>query len=134
MSRVATTTSCDQTEPIEIWYRFEEQTYAAPLDEFDGGPCGEGLVEVHLHKYEVIRHTPKGVWVKRRIGAWSCGHARFILRQAHKRYACPTMEEAGQSFLARKARQARIFKARLRTIEKALAVFEHMRIEMEIPA
>lgn len=117
-------------QPIEIWYRFEEMLYATPLDEWDR-PCGEGRVEVRLRKYQVVKYTPKGVWVKLKIGGWLDSHARFILRSARKRYACPSIEEAGQSFLARKARQTRIYKARLRTIEKALAAFDDMKAEIE---
>ena len=86
------------------WYRFEDKRYAGPLDEFDNPT--PSVMEVHLRKYPVLKLTPKGAWLA------TCppflGTKRFVLREATKRFACPTIEEALESFKARKSKQARI--------------------------
>jgi hypothetical protein len=105
-----------QPEP-EKWYRYEDVRYASSLDEFDN-PIGEGRLEVKLREFAVFKHTPKGVWI-----GWS-GPEKFVLRESRKRYACPTIEEAKESFIARKKRQAGIYRARLRDAEKALAIIQ----------
>lgn len=79
------------------------------LDEFNNYGSSP---EIYERKFEVLKETPKGVWIK----DWD--RKRFVLRGARKRYACPTREEAYQSFYARKARQVRILKARIREVEE----------------
>lgn len=111
----------------EYWYRYEDVKYAAPIDEYER-PIGEGRVEVRLRKYRVIKHTPKGVWISQDF--WFTPHhdhiypdnvnKKFVLRDARKRFACPTIEEALESFKARKKRQIRILRAQARDAEKAL--------------
>ncbi len=104
----------------EVWYRYEDARYAAPVDEFDR-PIGSGELKVHLRQYEVIRHTPKGVWLRgARSGPWDFRDGRFVLKDARKRFACPTIDEAKQSFIARKQRQARIHRARVNQAEEAI--------------
>lgn len=94
------------------WFRLEERRYAPPLDEFDN-PCGEGRLEVVLIEYQVQKETPKGV---RLTGN------RFVKRDARKRFACPTKEEAKESFEARKARQIRLLKSQICQAEHALSL------------
>lgn len=101
----------------EIWYRYEDVRYASSIDEFDQ-PLGDGYLEVKLREYPVFKHTAKGVWL-----GWA-SRDKFVLKNSRKQYACPTIEEAKQSFIARKKRQASIYRARLRDAEKALEIIQ----------
>lgn len=94
------------------WYRYEDARYSSGVDEWDNSLGSH--VEVHLHTFDVIRETKTGVWLL------SFGVKRFAKLEARKRFACPTIEEALESFLARKARQSSIYKARLEDIEEAI--------------
>lgn len=103
----------------DIWYRLEDVHYAGGggYDERGEPIRGEGYVDVIVHTYRV-KHTPKGVWL---LGAGRYGRPdRFVRRDANKRFACPTMEEAKESFIARKKRQASIYEARLKSAHKAI--------------
>lgn len=99
-------------------YRYEERRYAPSLDERDNPIPGSGRTEIILMEFKVIRSTPKGVW----IGDWG---DRFVLLSARKRYACPTIEEALESFLARKRRQARILEKQLEGVRSLIYMAEH---------
>lgn len=101
-------------QPGDTWYRYDFMRYAPPLDEYER-PCGSGHREVVLTGYIVERVTPKGVWLEGR---------RFVLTSARKRFACPTKEEARESFIARKNRQVRILKAQLLDAELALQLID----------
>jgi hypothetical protein len=98
-----------QPEP-EKWYRYEDVQYASQLNEYDE-PIGPGRLEVKLREIPVIKHTPKGVWIGYGNGILE---KKFVLRDSRKRYACPTIEEAKESFIARKKCQVGIYRARLR--------------------
>jgi hypothetical protein len=106
----------------DVWYRYEEQRYAPSLDEYDR-PMGRGTIQLHLREYAVIKTTPKGVWLESQQYRFTRGvisDRRFVLREARKRFACPTKEEALVSFLARKNRQLRILKSQIRDVEDAI--------------
>lgn len=98
----------------EVYYRYEDVRYAPPADE-----CGErygiGDLKVELRKFDVKKHTPKGTVIN------YYNQRKFILREANKHFACPTIEEAKASFIARKKRQASIHRARY---EQALEAIE----------
>ena len=112
---VELTIRCDTRDDVtEIWYRYENRNYAPPPDEY-GDRYGEGSVAVVLMRFAVSHHTPKGVRLR-------CG--RFVLNESTRRYACPTMELAMESFLARKNRQISIYRSRIRSVERALAQVE----------
>ncbi len=96
---------------VEVWFRFEDYV-TCHLDQFEE-PCGREI-QVWLRRYPVLKRTPKGAWLD--INA----RRRFVLAGARKRYACPTIEEARESFLARKAAQRRILVARLRDVDAAV--------------
>lgn len=98
----------------EYWYRYEDVRYAPPVDEFDN-PMGVSRVELRLWQFPVRKATPKGVWLDN-VGAGQGG--RFVLRDGHKRFACPTLEEARVSYIARKNRQILILQAALRRAEQ----------------
>lgn len=105
----------------ETWYRYQETHYAPPYDYEWGDWRGEGSTEIHLHEFTVVKHTPKGVWLTA-----GYGDRRFVLKDAYKRFACPTKEEAFESFLARKKREIKIYKARIASAERALTAAEKL--------
>lgn len=82
-------------------------------------------VALQLQEFQVIKHTPKGVRIQDyhyRGGTLETG--RLICHDWNKKWACPTVEEARLSFIARKKRQARIYEARLRQAKEALQLAE----------
>lgn len=86
----------------DIWYRFEQRSYSHAVDEW--GDRFETRTELQLHRFKVLKVTPKGVWLN-----LNCfGNKRFVLFTSRKRFACATLAEAKESFRARKARQIRI--------------------------
>lgn len=97
---------------MTVWYRYEARHYAPPIDEFDN-VCGEGSRELVLVEFPVLRETRCGVRLT---------DGKFILKQARKRFACPTKEEAMESFKRRKIVQISILKAQLRSAELDLAL------------
>ena len=62
---------------------------------------------IRLEEFEVIKHTPCGVWIK----LWG-DKKKFILNDTHKKWACPTLELAKESFIKRKEKQYRIYKTK----------------------
>jgi hypothetical protein len=103
----------------EVWYRYVD--YLVSSGSFDewGESVGPSETRIRLEKYEVLKHTPKGVWIRSNYG-----DKKFILREARKRYACPTEAEAKISFIARKQRQIGIHSARIRHAKKALQLIK----------
>lgn len=97
------------------WYRMEDRRVSCAS--YDGESFwSESAVTVF--KYTVERATAQGVWLRPEYG----GRSRFVLRDSRKRFACPTVEEAAESFRARKARQFRILRAQIKHIVDALAL------------
>ena len=96
-----------------VWYRVEDYQTAAPVDEFER-VCGPSETHLRLRRFEVIKTTPCGVWLATFDGP------RFTRRDARKRFACPTLAEAIESFQARKKRQAAILMARAAAATKTL--------------
>lgn len=106
----------------DVMYRYEDVAYAAPFDETGTLP---GTVKVELRTYKVVKLTAKGAWVVPiYAGYWHADDdRRFVLAKSRKRFACPTLEEARASFVARKSAQIRIYKARIERAESALRDF-----------
>lgn len=109
------------TEPTS-YFRFEEVRHGTGYTDV----CGEyvstsSYVRLQLREYQVIRRTPKGVRINDYSGS---EHGRFISSEWNKQWACPTVEEARQSFIARKRRQALILEARLRQARTAMQLAE----------
>lgn len=98
---------------MSVWYRIENYQTASSVDEFDR-PLGASTTHIRVCKFEVLKTTPKGVWLNAYHGK------RFVLFEAQKKFACPTLEEAEVSFLARKLRQTKILTAQLATVSKAI--------------
>lgn len=90
------------TSSAMMYYRFHETRYSG------------GVMMLLMSTFPVLRQTPAGVWLD------VCGRERFVKVDARKRFACPTEEEALQSFHARKRRQVRILRYQLASAEAAL--------------
>ena len=53
-----------KTDPgVTYAYRYEDTVYAAGLDEYDR-PEGPATIKVELHKFAVLKETPKGFWIE----------------------------------------------------------------------
>jgi len=102
------------------WYRVHDGRYAPALDEWGESVRG-GRSYVSTVPFRVLRETPKGVWLE---DGGAFGGKRFVLRDARKRFACPTQEEALESFRARKQRQLKILQAQVRHVETVLRMAE----------
>jgi hypothetical protein len=107
-----------------FFYRYEDETTVCHFDIY------YELVEyrtqhLRLHFFPIKSVTPKGVWIDDQ------GRKRFILVGARKRYACPTIVEALESFVARKKRQLGILQTQVNNVEfyLKLAEQEHERQE-----
>ncbi len=95
------------TKQIEHWYRFEDQIWI----DYDG----VRNVSVYLTKFVVTKHTLKGVWLE-----YGFEKDKFVLKNSRKRFACPTVEEAKISFLARKQSQLCILEAQVAGVRMIL--------------
>lgn len=109
----------------EVWYRAEESTVGTGyVDEYgDWHRTGDSSVLIRIHELEVLKRTPKGVWLKHESYGYNgtvASDRRFVLNECRKRFACPTIKEALDSFVARKERQAEIYEARARTARRAI--------------
>jgi len=107
----------------EEWYRVTDYltAYYDPWGE-DWEQDGPSTVNLRVARLPVLKHTLKGVWLM------ADQDKRFVRRVANRRYACPTLDEAFVSFIARKDRQIRIYDARLVKAKEA----RHLaRIEMD---
>lgn len=104
---------------MEVWYRATETTTGTGyVDEYgDWHRTGDSSVTILIEELEVLKHTPKGVWLK--YDSYF-SDKRFVLHEARKRFACPTIREALDSFTARKERQAEIYETRARTARRAI--------------
>lgn len=109
-------------EPDKM-YRYEETVYSRGVDQFDDPLPGYSL-GVSCREFEIVRRTPKGVWVKEWYGI--PGEERFVLLTARKRYACPTRAEALESFRARKKRQLGILEAQAKKVKLALEMADRI--------
>lgn len=100
---------------IQKLYRYVQVNYAPPIDEFDN-PRGEGRTSIEMQTFDVIKQTPKGVWINDFSGK------KFVNLTARKKYACLTEAEALTSFIARKNRHISILTAQLKSAQKSLHI------------
>lgn len=116
----------DQNSPVTVpqvgdtFYRYDDSLRAS-LDHWEDSYRTHTVLEET--KFTVVRTTPKGVWVERGALGFVTKRA-FILLSAKKRLAYATKEEALQSLIARKNRQADIYRARAADADKAKAMAE----------
>lgn len=122
----------------DIWFRYEDVQYAAPVDEY-GDSRGEGRLAVELRKFQVVRETPKGAWIVPYYEAmthwnknWDPSDEKFVRNSSVKKHAYPTVEEAKKGFIARKNAQLRILTAGMRRAEKALRAIEQLSTPEEV--
>jgi hypothetical protein len=97
----------------ERWYRIDDRLYSVANE---WGEHDYSYQDVHLTEFPVVRHTPRGVWVDTGFG-----YLRWVSHGARKRFACPTIEAALESFVARKDKQAAIYDARANWAREAKA-------------
>jgi hypothetical protein len=115
--------STETSEP-NYWYRYEDFREADydPWAEYEQPSSNHAALR--LRKFLVLKETPKGVWLDGDRGYGNYTGKTFVLKEANKRWACPTIEEAEESWRARKAKQAKIYTARLRSIEEAIKLMD----------
>ena len=100
------------------YFRYEESRISLGCDEWGEPIPGYGGVRLYLREFEVIKVTPTGV----RLNDYSNNpQGRLVSRNWSKQWACPTVEEARQSFIARKRRQLRILESKMQQAKDALA-------------
>ena len=100
------------------WYRYTNVPYVAELYENGFRHNSVGETPLLIHRYSVVKVTPKGVWL---AGATIAKGRRFVLRHARKQFACPTKAQALESFLARKGHHANLLRAQLETVTDSIA-------------
>lgn len=96
---------------VPVLWRCEARRYSYCIDP-DADRYGVTDPQLEMWWWEIERRTPKGAWV---VG-------RFVLLTATKRWACPTEEEALESFIARKRKQIRILSTHLSRAQADLAL------------
>ena len=77
-----------------------------------------GVLDIYHESYEVLKHTPKGVWIKMPSGSFQ--DKKFVLLSGRKRFAYPTKKEALTALLYRKKRQIIILKNQLEQAENVV--------------
>jgi len=102
----------------EYLYRYEDATYSGGFDEYGDYIPGSSILKVELREYGIIKRTPKGAWID------YYGDKKFVLLTARKKFACNTIEEAKESFVARKNRQLQILEAQLNKCKSALRIID----------
>ncbi len=102
----------------EKFYRYEDELVHTWDYEFE--TITSSKVIVTLKEFSVVKHTPCGVWLS------VYGSRKFVKTKARKRWACPTKEEAMESFLARKSKQKRILSSQLDRVERAISLIKLM--------
>ena len=106
-------------EGEELWWYAKDRRYANydPWAEFEQ-PSGSHLV-LELDWYVVVRHTPKGVWLRAPF------QGEFFVRgNAIRQRAVPTKELAIRDLVARKKRHVAGAAARLARAQQHLAAAE----------
>ena len=97
----------------EYWYRLVDGDWSYVGD-------------IYIERYEVLRHTPCGVWI-----AYDDGYGmgeKFVLQPSGtaRRFAYPTMEQALMSYRYRKLRQVQHKRAELERAEAQLRSAENI--------
>lgn len=109
------------------WFRAygDVQLRSYSIDEF-GDAYFFGLarprVSISIHKYEVIRHTPQGAWV--RYGGPYGDDPRWVSRTGLRSPVKPTKEEAVEHLLHRQKKYLGILQRKVREVETLLEHFE----------
>lgn len=111
-------------------YRYREQRYAGSVDECGNCIPRSGNMRVHLEKYSIVKETKCGVWIDVSYSLYGVGdivplsNCKFVNLKCRKKYGCLTIEEAKESFIARKNRQIRILSYQLEDAQEALRIIK----------
>ena len=97
---------------MRIAYRYIDVLHSTGDDEYGYST----YTSVYLEEYDIIKETPKGMWVAYHFG----GRKHFVHLGARKKFACLSKEDAIISFRARKERQVRILESQLKHAKMAL--------------
>lgn len=105
----------------EVWWRADDRRYANydPFEEFEQ-PSGSHLV-IHLTPFAVLKHTPKGVWVRQQFGS-----PQFVLGKAIRQICVPTKELALQDLVRRKERHVQGCEYRLAEAKEHLKAAKYL--------
>lgn len=104
-----------QLPSIGTAYRYVDELRSVTVDaERD---LYSSRLEVRLVEFSILSRTPRGMWIET-----GYREKRFVLAGARRRYACETVAEARESFVARKRRQASIYRARMLMAEQAISI------------
>mgnify|MGYP006961681578 CR=1 FL=1 len=97
-------------------WRITERVYSVIIDA-EREEYGS-RVDIEAVYYEILKETPCGIWIQCPVtdefGLTGSGK-KFINLKLRKKYACLTIPDALDSFLARKRRQRSIYQARVNT-------------------
>lgn len=123
---------------MKYLYRFYDVQYSAGCDEF-GNDLGPGRVEVYIMQFPIHKETPCGAWIVQE--SWLSGPnevplreaLKFVNLKANKKFACRTVAEAKESFLARKKRQIRILNSQIERAKKAIVSMESLNLDKYTP-
>lgn len=81
-----------------------------------------GGVSLYVKTYQVLRHTPKGVWVS------FLGGQRWVSLHTKKRLAYPTKKEALEAYKHRLVRHLQILNRKTRDAE---SILETVKLKVE---
>lgn len=104
-------------EGADVWWRADDKRYANydPFAEFEQ-PSGSHVV-IEFTPFELVRSTPKGVWLR----GW-LGNRFFVLGTATRQQAVPTKELALRDLVERKKIHAKMAQKRADAAKSALAL------------
>jgi len=112
-------------ETNDPWYRVDRILYhACDCDDACHHPARPAMT---VTTYYVTRITPKGVWLSLNPIDTKGNMIRvldtpkWVSHKSTKRFACPTLEQAYESFLARKQAQMRIYEREMYYLNKLIA-------------
>lgn len=102
----------------EVWWRADDKRYAN-FDPWDEDGCSGSHLRIEFTPFEVVRHTPRGVWLR----GWM-GSPFFVNGLAAKQTAVPTQALALKDLIARKKLHVYFAGARLKRAEEHLEAAE----------
>lgn len=99
-----------------FWHRLQAIRYASLCEESAAGP----LIVEH-YQLQVLRETPKGVWLD-----WGGGKGRFVRRDAKRQWASPTFEQAKEKFIRRTERRCAILQAQIDDARMSISIAKEL--------
>jgi hypothetical protein len=107
------------SEGLDVLWRCEAKRYSVVVDA-DREEYGVTPPRLEMQWFQINRRTPKGAWID----------GKFVLLSATKRWACPTEDEAIESFKARKRKQISILASKLTLAERELSLTKPNYVEL----